>query len=1577
MNSREHNEEQQNGVDNGQIDNSEQQTEQVDNYEVFLNNVTLSLPEDSTTKKENAPIFEKIYEFFNAPLTNDYKIEVFHSDEYFNPNSTVIQLNLLLFEHIIDSINNFIFSKGFEIHYTLNHLFRVERDENSNIKNLFEDNVKNTNEVIFHIEVRRLNHDELSLVKEEIEAIINDCIVISKDKTSIRKYLLEDIQMLEADRNVPFLKWLHKNNFVFSAVREYDYGDDDDTLKLNKEIDLGILKETDDGIIFDDIDMEQIPSKLKAFLSSTALVYIDKFNFVSRVYRSKPFMFFAIKYVEDGKLFKLRIYLGLLMDEPHKNRTSGLPLLFDKFMDVKNYLSIKDGSFKSIEYSRLLLNIPIDILFTLNSEDISKLLYVIYTSYHNQDMGYFFWKNSFDNSLQVVISVPEKNYSVETMAEVTEYLCDYFDTELIDADVDNSYAGYWLIYYYFISETAIKKIIDEKKITAKLNKMLKQWDELLTEHIKKYDLPIPLEKVLFYHKILPAEYTNTTPIKLIAIDIQNLEKAVDEDAVVLHFVTPEDNIYENQLTTRLRLYSKTKYKFSDLVPIFNNLGIRIEEESNIFFKLTDTHYYHLDTYRLTALNREEIDKSLCNNLLKECILAIFNNETENDFMNALVIRGRLNYKEIELFRVYFNYFVQLRVKYSKALIGKTLIKYGSVTNRIIKYFKNKFNPRSSADKNRELIDENETTILNILNKMSNSLEKEILYSFFLIVKSTLRTNYYKDEKNRRAISIKLDTSCHSFLQKSDNLIDIYIYSPHVEGIIVKRNKATCTSIKILNTNDNIRSIARKELLEKELQYFPLIFTPSVGYFVPKTKFEKRREVRTTKKDGFIDFVSSVLDITDNEIDGVITPPENVVLYDFADKYFLIDVEDELKKYLNDVNELSKSYNFWLSDVFSCSPNNIECDIPEKANMFYELIMPVLWEYGIDVEDPNIQSVLVSKPKSDFFLELLLSKKRTQVKACIDDKYIFIDPHIINNVFQAEVKRISQMENSSWNDYNREYLSPGGAIYNRNDDEIILTPEIKQFLSIENEKITPDELVQSILTSNVTMIYINEENIRFISSVEQEKIGKQRDDEKLFINVTNLKARILLDSTRNSITDKAFEEYKNLDGNVISCNKNNIINIVTADKVLTTHILFKQIAIESELDFQMMKDKLTSIRKDLHFVSFEKYKALQTSIILDYMNNKRKSGLYDSFSKTIFSQKNFEDIVKAKLRQTKDLHNTVVTKYCIENLYRFEGQNIFNSLKKIDFSENIKENFFLQQYFTEDIIKEYGDFINSFAFKDVIIDKYITEYLINNYGISYIYEINKSTGLSYSKIISELIFLESVFSIYIAKKSLYRMQYKMSPEDYYISLQRINSHIKFVLLTSLIYKIYPENDPAFSDAIKSKIKEFKEKHKSEFSFLTINSSRYSDFQFKRIISRVITFEIGDLILELDYYPAIVASVITEQPLKKCCSIYQELIFIFEINNLIEYLYFARNNSHLESIAISSLIVNLLHSIYSIFYLIVTSKDINLEDFIEKGKKIFDLYKDILKEFFTEENFSVNHTIILTDLLKQFVNNVSEE
>lgn len=60
----------------------------------------------------------------------------------------------------------------------------------------------------------------------------------------------------------------------------------------------------------------------------------------------------------------------------------------------------------------------------------------------------------------------------------------------------------------------------------------------------------------------------------------------------------------------------------------------------------------------------------------------------------------------------------------------------------------------------------------------------------------------------------------------------------------------------------------------------------------------------------------MLDITDNVVDGKITPPENVIRYDEDDPYLVVAADKGTASFSDYANEISSEYNFWLEDAFA-------------------------------------------------------------------------------------------------------------------------------------------------------------------------------------------------------------------------------------------------------------------------------------------------------------------------------------------------------------------------------------------------------------------------------------------------------------------------------------------------------------------------------------------------------------------------------------------------------------------------------------------------------------------------------------
>src|SRR5205814_2127388 len=79
-----------------------------------------------------------------------------------------------------------------------------------------------------------------------------------------------------------------------------------------------------------------------------------------------------------------------------------------------------------------------------------------------------------------------------------------------------------------------------------------------------------------------------------------------------------------------------------------------------------------------------------------------------------------------------------------------------------------------------------------------------------------------------------------------------------------------------------------------------------------------------------------------------------------------------------------------------------------------------------------------------------------------------DPYL--EVSFDERERMFALPTSSWDDYNRELISAGGGIWPRIAKSIPLSPQAREALGIEAERLTPTEVIHAILCAPVDLLW---------------------------------------------------------------------------------------------------------------------------------------------------------------------------------------------------------------------------------------------------------------------------------------------------------------------------------------------------------------------------------------------------------------------------------------------------------------------------------------------------------------------------
>ena len=91
---------------------------------------------------------------------------------------------------------------------------------------------------------------------------------------------------------------------------------------------------------------------------------------------------------------------------------------------------------------------------------------------------------------------------------------------------------------------------------------------------------------------------------------------------------------------------------------------------------------------------------------------------------------------------------------------------------------------------------------------------------------------------------------------------------------------------------------------------------------------------------------------------------------------------------------------------------------------------------------------------DVFGNGLLYTNQVQLLAAFDHRNVFIDPDPDPASSFAERKRLFELPGSSWNDYDRSLLSPGGVVLDRKAKSVTPSKEARVALGLPDD--APDD-----------------------------------------------------------------------------------------------------------------------------------------------------------------------------------------------------------------------------------------------------------------------------------------------------------------------------------------------------------------------------------------------------------------------------------------------------------------------------------------------------------------------------------------
>ena len=1333
-----------------------------------------------------------MWEFIKHRTPGEPKVKVYYwKPDFETPLSDRIIIDIINddMSFLVDSIVEVLHKYQLKSRRIIHPVLKIKRNSKGFLTHIFSYDQKDvrdaTFESVIHCEiVEHISPDLISELQDEIQKVLTHVRFATRDWQKMRTRTDEIIEEIkrnsEAAKNsenfeetINFLGWMKEDHFTYLGYGVFDFTSKQGTLlrHFNCHDPLGILFDDrlwDLGKIFKGISFNQ---QTRHYIFDPHPLIINKASIISLVHRGVALDAIGIKRVDSqGRIVGIHLFLGLFTSIAYDSSTRDIPLLRRKVEHILEYANLSPNWHDGKSLIHILDSLPRDDLFQASIPELTAIGMAILGLQERPRLALFVRRDQFNRFLSCLVYVPRDRFDSDLCERMGNILVQELKGRLSDYKAQFGSLALARVHYILYFEDKVGEEIEPYHIERKLVIAARSWLDdfriLLQERYGEYKGPRIYNE---YREAFSKSYQEHFKDQEILEDIEVLQRIQISGELEARVYRINDfSTSEEEL--RLKVYHpKTAIPLSDILPILENLDLRVIKEN--FYSITPkivTDSLWIHDFKIENRSSQNLDLIQISEQFLEAFYAAHKKFIEDDGFNRLVLRAGLTARQCLLLRVYSKYLKQLHFPFSREYIEQTLLKYPEITSKIVTLFEQKFDPAIAMD-NAPL----KETILAELEKVESPDEDKILRRYLNLVVASLRTNYFQlqaDGSFKPYISIKFDSTQIDDMPLPRPMYEIFVYSTHFEAIHLRGGKVARGGIRWSDRFEDFRTEILSLVKAQMVKNTVIVPVGSKGGFIVKSQLVNptREESVTEAIERYQNFMRSLLDITDNLINGRLVKPHDVVCWDAQDPYLVVAADKGTATFSDCANAISREYNFWLDDAFASggSAGYDHKKIAITARGAWESVKRHFLEAGIDIATTLFKVVGVGDMAGDVFGNGMLLSDKIKLIAAFNHQHIFIDPTPDPKISFAERQRLFNLPRSTWKDYNSELISAGGGVFERHAKNILLSSEIQNLLGVQLPEMTPDELVKKLLLLNTDLLWFGGIGTFVKSSRESHADVADRSNDSVRVNGKDLQCRVIGEGANLGMTQLGRIEFSLKGGRLNTDAIDNSGGVDCSDHEVNIKILFSSLIARNELTFEARNNILSEMTpqvselvlknnyaqtRAISLMEAQGIKLLDEQIkFMHYLEGKGK------LNRTIEYLP--DDTVLGEMQATQKTltRPELAVLMAYAKIYYYE--EILESSLLDDFA--LEEE--LMDYFPKPLHLNYRESIITHPLKHEIIATIITNDLVNRLGSSYAYDVADKIGCQIDNVFKAYLIVCKAFDLHILWQQIESLDDRISP-----------------------------------------------------------------------------------------------------------------------------------------------------------------------------------------------------------------------
>ncbi|AXJ05435.1 NAD-glutamate dehydrogenase [Pseudomonas fluorescens] len=1290
---------------------------------------------------------------------------------------------------LVDSVRTELNRRGYSIHTLQTTVLSVRRGSKGELLEILPKGTTGEgvlHESLMYLEIDRCaNAAELNVLTKELEQVLGEVRVAVADFEPMKAKVQEILTKLdnsafavdadEKNEIKSFLEWLVGNHFTFLGYEEFTVTDEPDGghIKYDQDSFLGLTKLLRTGMTYDELRIEDYAV---AYLREPTLLSFAKAAHPSRVHRPAYPDYVSIRELDaDGKVIKEHRFMGLYTSSVYGESVRVIPFIRRKVEEIERRSGFQAKAHLGKELAQVLEVLPRDDLFQTPVDELFSTVMSIVQIQERNKIRVFLRKDPYGRFCYCLAYVPRDIYSTEVRQKIQQVLME----RLKASDCE---------FWTFFSESVLARVqlilrvdpknridIDPLQLENEVIQACRSWqDDYAALTVETFGEANGTNVLADFPKGFPAGYRERFAAHSAVVDMQHLLNLSEKKPLAMSFYQP---LASGPRELHCKLYhADTPLALSDVLPILENLGLRVLGEFPYRLRHTNGREFWIHDFAFTAAEGLDLDIQQLNDTLQDAFVHIVRGDAENDAFNRLVLTAGLPWRDVALLRAYARYLKQIRLGFDLGYIASTLNNHTDIARELTRLFKTRFylarklGSDDLDDKQQRL----EQAILTALDDVQVLNEDRILRRYLDLIKATLRTNFYQTDangQNKSYFSFKFNPHLIPELPKPVPKFEIFVYSPRVEGVHLRFGNVARGGLRWSDREEDFRTEVLGLVKAQQVKNSVIVPVGAKGGFLPRRLplGGSRDEIAAEGIACYRIFISGLLDITDNLKDGKLVPPVNVVRHDDDDPYLVVAADKGTATFSDIANGIAIDYGFWLGDAFasggSAGYDHKKMGITAKGA--WVGVQRHFRERGINVQEDSITVVGVGDMAGDVFGNGLLMSDKLQLVAAFNHMHIFIDPNPNPATSFVERQRMFDLPRSAWSDYDTSIMSEGGGIFSRSAKSIAISPQMKERFDIQADKLTPTELLNALLKAPVDLLWNGGIGTYVKASTESHADVGDKANDALRVNGNELRCKVVGEGGNLGMTQLGRVEFGLNGGGSNTDFIDNAGGVDCSDHEVNIKILLNEVVQAGDMTDKQRNQLLASMTDEVGgLVLGNNYKQTQALSLAARRAYAR-----------IAEYKRLMGDLEGRGKLDRAIEFLPTEEQLAERVAEGHGLtrpelSVLISYSKIDLKEQLLGSLVPDDdYLTRDmetafpptLVSKFSEAMRRHRLKREIVSTQIANDLVNHMGITFVQRLKESTGMTPANVAGAYVIVRDIFHLPHWFRQIEALDYQVSAD----------------------------------------------------------------------------------------------------------------------------------------------------------------------------------------------------------------------